>query len=124
MDVGKLSGGAAPQMTAGSPPSLLKEAGFSASDRLQPATAPAEAEAEAEAEEQESTADLVKKLQSQMQHIQRDLSFSVDDSTGDVVVRVIDGESGKIVRQIPSEEILRLTERLDEMRSLLFEAKA
>jgi len=59
-----------------------------------------------------------------MQDIQRDLSFSVDDSTGDVVVRVIDGESGKIVRQIPSEEILRLTERLDEMRSLLFEAKA
>jgi len=59
-----------------------------------------------------------------MQHIQRDLSFSVDDSTGDVVVRVIDGESGKIVRQIPSEEILRLTERLDEMHSLLFEAKA
>jgi flagellar protein FlaG len=59
-----------------------------------------------------------------MQNIQRDLSFSVDDSTGDVVVRVIDGDSGKIVRQIPSEEILRLTERLDEMRSLLFEAKA
>jgi len=75
-------------------------------------------------EEQESTADLVEKLRAQMQEIQRDLSFSVDDSTGDVVVRVIDGESGKIVRQIPSEEILRLTERLDEMRSLLFEAKA
>ena len=43
---------------------------------------------------------------------------------GDVVVQVIDGDSGKIVRQIPSEEILRLTERLDEMRSLMFEAKA
>jgi flagellar protein FlaG len=39
-------------------------------------------------------------------------------------VQVIDGDSGKVVRQIPSEEILRLTERLDEMRSLLFEAKA
>jgi flagellar protein FlaG len=120
MDVGKLSGGTTPQtqMTAGSPPSLRKEAGFSASDKLHLATSPPEAEG------QESTADLVEKLQSQMQDIQRDLSFSVDDSTGDVVVRVIDGESGKIVRQIPSEEILRLTERLDEMRSLLFEAKA
>ena len=120
MDVGKLSGGAAPQtqMTAGSPPSLPKKAGFSASDTSQPVTA------SVKGEEQESTADLVEKLRSQMQEIQRDLSFSVDDSTGDVVVRVIDGESGKIVRQIPSEEILRLTERLDEMRSLLFEAKA
>ncbi len=120
MDVGKVPGGAAPQtqMTAGSSPSLLKEAGFSASDTMQPITDPIKGE------EQESTADLVEKLRAQMQEIQRDLSFSVDDSTGDVVVRVIDGESGKIVRQIPSEEILRLTERLDEMRSLLFEAKA
>ncbi len=120
MDVGKVSGGAAPQtqMTTGSPPGPLKEAGFSASDRLQPSTAPAKAG------EPESTAELVEKLRSQMQNIQRDLSFSVDDSTGDVVVRVVDGETGKIVRQIPSEEILRLTERLDEMRSLLFEAKA
>ncbi|MCI0916368.1 flagellar protein FlaG [Pseudomonas stutzeri] len=120
MDVGKLSGGAAPhtQMTAGSPPGLPKEAGFSASNGSQTSTTPVKAK------EQESTADLVEKLRSQMQHIHRDLSFSVDDSTGDVVVRVIDGESGKVVRQIPSEEILRLTERLDEMHSLLFEAKA
>ncbi len=120
MDIGKASGGAAPltQMTAGSPPSLLKEAGFSASDKMHPVTSPAETEG------QESTADVVEKFRSQMQDIQRDLSFSVDDSTGDVVVRVLDGESGKVVRQIPSEEILRLTERMDEMRSLLFEAKA
>ncbi|WP_241729903.1 flagellar protein FlaG [Pseudomonas sp. SST3] len=120
MDVGKIPGGTAPQtqMTAGSTPSLLKGAGFSASDKIHPATSPAEAK------DQENTADLVEKFRSQMQRIQRDLSFSVDDSTGDVVVRVIDGESGRIVRQIPSEEILRLTERLDEMRSLLFEAKA
>ena len=68
--------------------------------------------------------DLVERFRSQVQSIQRDLSFSVDDSTGDVVVQVIDGDSGKVVRQIPSEEILRLTERLDEMRSLMFEAKA
>ncbi|MDC6679087.1 flagellar protein FlaG, partial [Leclercia adecarboxylata] len=61
---------------------------------------------------------------SQVQNLQRDLSFSVDDSTGDVIVQVVDGESGKVVRQIPSEEILRLAERIDEMRSLLFETKA
>jgi len=68
--------------------------------------------------------DLVERFRSQVQSIQRDLNFSVDDSTGDVVVQVIDGDSGKVVRQIPSEEILRLTERLDEMRSLMFEAEA
>jgi len=59
-----------------------------------------------------------------VQDIQRNLDFSVDDSTGQVVVKVIDGDSGKLVRQIPSEELLRLSERLDDMRSLLFKAEA
>lgn len=66
----------------------------------------------------------VERIRTQVQILQRDLNFSVDDSTGQVVVQVLDGDSGKVVRQIPSEDILRLAERLDEMRSLLFEAKA
>ncbi len=59
-----------------------------------------------------------------VQDIQRNLDFSVDDSSGQVVVKVIDGESGKLIRQIPSEELLRLSERLEDMRSLLFKAQA
>lgn len=66
----------------------------------------------------------VARIREQMHSLQRNLNFSVDDSTGQVVVQVVDGDSGKIVRQIPSEDILRLAERLDEMRSLLFEAQA
>lgn len=119
MDVGKISGGSALPITAGFSPSLPKEVGFSASeeDAGQPQKA-------ANADKPVDMADLVERFRSQVQSIQRDLNFSVDDSTGDVVVQVIDGDSGKVVRQIPSEEILRLTERLDEMRSLMFEAKA
>ncbi len=66
----------------------------------------------------------VERIRTQVQNLQRDLNFSVDDSSGQVVVQVLDGDSGKVVRQIPSEDILRLAERLDEMRSLLFEARA
>ncbi len=66
----------------------------------------------------------VERIRTQVQNLQRDLNFSVDDSSGQVIVQVLDGDSGKVVRQIPSEDILRLAERLDEMRSLLFEAKA
>ncbi|EPL63610.1 flagellin FlaG [Stutzerimonas stutzeri B1SMN1] len=66
----------------------------------------------------------VERIRTQVQVLQRDLNFSVDDSTGQVVIRVLDGDSGKVVRQIPSEDILRLAERLDEMRSLLFEGRA
>lgn len=118
MDVGKLSGGVASPMTAGFSPSLLKEVGLSAFEDVIQAQKVTEKEATVD------MTDLVERFRSQVQSIQRDLNFSVDDSTGDVVVQVIDGDSGKVVRQIPSEEILRLTERLDEMRSLMFEAKA
>ncbi len=68
--------------------------------------------------------EVVERIRIQVQVLQRDLNFTVDDSTGKVVIRVLDGDSGKVVRQIPSEDILRLAERLDEMRSLLFEARA
>ncbi len=118
MDIGKIAGNTASSIVTGSSPSLLKEAGFSPLDKRQ---AP---EKQDEKKGPESMTNLVERFRSQVQSIQRDLSFSVDDSTGDVVVQVIDGNSGKVVRQIPSEEILRLTERLDEMRSLMFETKA
>lgn len=118
MDVGKLSGGATAPTAVASTPSLLKEVGFSASGNQDK---PQKSE---DSDKLVDMTDLVERFRSQVQSIQRDLNFSVDDSTGDVVVQVIDGDSGKVVRQIPSEEILRLTERLDEMRSLLFEAKA
>lgn len=58
------------------------------------------------------------------QSIQRNLDFDLDDSTGRVVVRVTDGMSGELIRQIPSEDALRLAESLDEVRSLLFKAEA
>ena len=41
----------------------------------------------------------------------RTLRFSVDDASGDVVLTVRD-ESGATIRQIPSEEALRLRQRL------------
>jgi flagellar protein FlaG len=58
------------------------------------------------------------------QSIQRNLNFALDDSTGQVVVKVTDGESGEVISQIPSEDALRLAESLDEVRSLLFKAEA
>lgn len=117
MDVGKLAASASTQGASG--PGLVKEVGFLSS--VQPDASTARDEA---ADRPVDVGEAVERFRTQMQHLQRDLSFSIDDSTGDVVVQVVDGESGKVVRQIPSEEILRLSERLDEMRSLLFEAKA
>lgn len=67
---------------------------------------------------------VVDQLRSFVKEAQRNLDFSVDDSSGKFIVKVMDGDSGKLIRQIPSEELLRLSERLEDMRSLLFKAEA
>ena len=66
----------------------------------------------------------VSSIQQFVQTVQRNLNFSLDDSTGRVVVKVTDGASGEVIRQIPSEEALRLAEGLEQARSLLFKAEA
>jgi flagellar protein FlaG len=48
----------------------------------------------------------------------------LDDTSGRVVVNVTEASSGDVIRQIPSEEALRISENLSEIRSLLFEAEA
>lgn len=59
-----------------------------------------------------------------VQNIRRNLDFALDDSSGRLVVKVTDGATGEVIRQLPSEEVLRLAESLEEVRSLLFKAEA
>lgn len=59
-----------------------------------------------------------------VQAAQRKLDFSIDDSTGRVVVKVIATESGDVIRQIPSEAALKLAQNLSSASSLLFDGKA
>ena len=43
-----------------------------------------------------------------IQKEQRDLQFSVDDTTGSTVVKVTDRSSGELIRQIPNQVFLDL----------------
>ncbi len=72
----------------------------------------------------ESFGEAVSSIKDFVQSIRRDLNFDLDDSTGKMVVRVTDRATGEVVRQIPTEEALRLAENLEEARSLLFKAQA
>lgn len=56
----------------------------------------------------------IEKLRDQVQSAQRDLEFQVDDTTGHTVVKVMDRESGELVRQIPPKEVLQLAKRAAE----------
>lgn len=52
------------------------------------------------------------------------LLFSVDDDTGKTVVRVADAQTGEIIRQIPSEEMLEIARSLDKLQGMLLHQKA
>jgi flagellar protein FlaG len=50
----------------------------------------------------------------------RRLNFSYDDRIEKVVVRILEGDSEKLVRQIPPEEMIRLSLKIDEAIGVLF----
>mgnify|MGYP000358963720 CR=1 FL=1 len=77
----------------------------------------AEKETEANAKTEVELKDLssvVAKINEQVQSIQRDLVFSIDEESGREVVTIKDSNSDKVIRQIPSEEMLQLARNLNE----------
>ncbi|MEP1551571.1 flagellar protein FlaG [Paraglaciecola sp.] len=52
-----------------------------------------------------------------VQSSSRQLNFSVDEDSNKQVVKVTDAESGDVIRQIPSEEVLKLSERLQDLQT-------
>jgi flagellar protein FlaG len=67
-----------------------------------------------QAKDSEKLGTAVSKLNDFVQNIQRDLQFSIDKESGEMVVKVIDAKSQQVIRQIPSEEALRLARSLAE----------
>lgn len=59
-----------------------------------------------------------------VQNFQRDLQFSIDKESDRMVVKVLDSETQEIIRQIPSEETLRIVEYLDSPGSLILNEQA
>ncbi|MCU7837413.1 MAG: flagellar protein FlaG [gamma proteobacterium symbiont of Taylorina sp.] len=57
----------------------------------------------------------VTQLNDSLQNIQRNLEFSIDKEAGRIVINVVDKETDKIVRQIPSEEVLELAKNLHKI---------
>ncbi len=91
-----------------------------------------EASAEQIKVSRESFERVVSELESFVQNSQRNLNFHIDDKTGRVIVSVVDSTNDSVIRQIPSEEMLVLSHRIQEfmdehqfeMKGMLLELKA
>lgn len=54
----------------------------------------------------------VSRIQDYVQNLQRELRFSVDEGSGRTIIKVIDSETDKVIRQIPPDELLAISEQL------------
>lgn len=66
----------------------------------------------------------VRDLNSRLSAWSTNLRFELDEDTSRVVVQVVDIETGDVVRQIPSEEVLHMSKMLGKLRDLSFHVSA
>lgn len=69
------------------------------------------------------TQKLVEEVQSYLDNINIQLSFDIHDETGEMVVQVLERQTGDLIRQIPPEDLLDLKDKLSELRGVLFHQK-
>ena len=65
----------------------------------------------------------VQELNKKVANQELNVSFSVDEKSGRMVVKIHDKISGELVRQVPSEETLRFAQNVDKGIGALVDSK-
>jgi flagellar protein FlaG len=71
-----------------------------------------------------SAADVVSELNDVAKVLQTNLQFSVDEKTKRIVVKVLDADTQKVIRQIPPEDVMKMSARIQELLGILFDQTA
>lgn len=71
----------------------------------------------------EQMQEVVERLNEQMKENNRNLGFTVDHKINTYVVTVRDSNTGEVVRQIPTEVVVKFAHSIEDMKGLLFNQK-
>ncbi|MBD3169724.1 MAG: hypothetical protein GF307_09600 [candidate division Zixibacteria bacterium] len=52
-----------------------------------------------------------------------DLNWNYDDKSNSIVIRFVERNSNKLIRQVPPEEILKLRQHITEMLGMIYDQK-
>jgi len=117
-------------------PALMQTAGTlpdrgSASLRVTSPTAITVAAAPRPSQVEQSTApsrevvdQAARRIEDFVKSVGRSLSFSVESGTGHSVLRVVNPNSGEVIRQLPAEETMRIARSIDYLQSVLVNQRA
>jgi len=72
----------------------------------------------------EQVHETVQEMNAQLNLTNRSIRFSIDEQSHELVVKVVDTETDKVIKQIPADEILRLREHLKDLSGLIVEELA
>ena len=61
-------------------------------------------------------------LNEQLERSQTNLGFQIDDQTDIVMISVTNKETGKLIRQIPAEAFVQLSQNIESLKGVLFDA--
>lgn len=61
-------------------------------------------------------------MNQQAQRLNRELHFSINEDTGETVIKVVDSQNQKLIRTIPSDEFLDLQQQFNESLGRLLNA--
>ena len=86
--------------------------------------APAEAKESSPASTNAKVSEMVENINQSLQSLRRELHFSVDEGSGRTIIKVVNTDTEEVIRQIPSEEVLSLMDKLDDGSGLLLDTQA
>lgn len=72
----------------------------------------------------EAVAKAAADLQEFVKSMGRNLNFSVDETTGYHIVRVVNPDTGELIRQLPSEELLKVARDFQRLNNVLVSQRA
>lgn len=77
-----------------------------------------QADAGASGDAPAETATAVQELVDVLKTTSIGLRFEIDDQTHRVITKVVDKETGEIIRQMPNEDVVRLARAIDKLQGL------
>jgi flagellar protein FlaG len=67
--------------------------------------------------------EIVKKLNKHMDSLNTNIMFGYNDKINWMYVNVMERDSGKVIRKIPSDEAMKLSEKMQEIVGMIFDEK-
>ena len=92
-------------------------------DAAKEAAAAAAAEIQSKAITKEEMDKYIRRILKDASLLNRDLRYSINRDTDEVIVKVVDKSTDKVIKVIPPEALQRLQERLKEQIGLLIDEK-